>query len=54
MSDSEHSKDFDKIKDWYNKGLWKIKHVRAAVGKKITADEFKEITGKNYEDKSIS
>lgn len=49
MSDVvEHSKDFDKIKGWYDRGLWKVKHVRAAVGKKITADEFKEITGEDY------
>ena len=48
MSDIEHSKDFDKIKRWYGNGLWKVKHVRAAVGKKITVDEFKEITGEDY------
>ena len=48
MSDIEHSKDFDKIKRWYDNGLWKVKHVRAAVGKKITVDEFKEITGEDY------
>lgn len=48
MTDTEHSKDFDKIKRWYDNGLWKVKHVRAAVGKKITADEFKEITGVDY------
>ena len=51
MSDIEHSKDFDKINGWYDNGLWKNKHVRAAVGKKITADEFAEITGEIYEDK---
>jgi len=45
---TEHSKDFEKIKGWYEKGLWKVKHVRAAVGKKITADEFTEITGEDY------
>ena len=37
MYDIEHSKDFDKIKRWYDNGLWNVKHVRAAVGKKITA-----------------
>lgn len=48
MTETKHSKDFDKIKRWYDNGLWKVNHVRAAVGKKITADEFTEITGEKY------
>ena len=41
---------FKKIREYYNLGLWDEKHVRNAVLKgKITADEFRLITGKNYE-----
>lgn len=40
---------FQKIKDYYDKGLWNIEMVRNAVVKeKITAEEFKEITGEDY------
>ena len=47
----EHSKNFDKIKKYYEKGLWSIERVRAVVGKAlgITAQEFEEITGQPYE-----
>lgn len=45
------SKDFDKIKMYYDKGLWNIKMVENAVKKgKITEDEFYEITGVEYEE----
>ena len=44
------SKMFEKVKKYYDKGLWKIQAVRNAVVKGwITADEFKEITGEDYE-----
>lgn len=40
---------FPKIKDYYDKGLWDFEMVRNAVVKeKITAEEFKEITGEDY------
>lgn len=46
-----HSKDFEKIKQWYEKGIYKKTHVRVMVEKgKITAEEYKEITGEDYED----
>ncbi len=46
-----HSKDFDKIKQWYDKGIYKKSHVRMMVEKgKITAEEYKEITGEDYRD----
>lgn len=47
---SEHSKNFDKVKNYYDSGAWSIDRVYAVVGKKtgITADEYKEITGKDY------
>ena len=46
-----HSKNFEKIKGFYDKGLWSIERVRAVVGKHlgITAEEFTEITGEPYE-----
>ena len=47
---SEHSKNFEKIKGYYDKGLWDEARVRAVVGKPlgITREEFKEITGEDY------
>ena len=45
---AEHSKNFEKVKSYYEKGLWGIERVYAVVGKWITADEFKEITGSEY------
>jgi hypothetical protein len=47
----EHSKNFDKIKRWFDMKLWTEDRVRKAVTANppwITADEFKEITGKDY------
>ena len=43
-----HSKMFDKIKTWFDKGLWDINKVHDAVPKLITAEEFEEITGEPY------
>ena len=41
---------FEKIKRYYDKGLWNIQMVRNAVVKrKITAEEFEIITGQPYE-----
>lgn len=47
----EHSKNFEKIKHYYDTGLWSIERVKAVVGKRlgITAEEFEEITGQPYE-----
>ena len=47
----EHSKNFEKIKRYYDKRLWSIERVRAVVGKHlgITEAEFTEITGEPYE-----
>lgn len=44
----EHSKNFDKVKNYYERGMWSIERVRAAVGKWITPEEFEEITGEAY------
>ena len=44
-----HSEKFEMVKDFYDQGLWNEKKVRNAVVKGwITAEEFKEITGKDY------
>lgn len=39
----------EKVKGYYELGLWSEQRVRDAVAKNaITADEFKTITGKDY------
>lgn len=44
-----HSKNFEKIKKWYDDGVWNETRVRNAVVKgMITEEEFTEITGKEY------
>lgn len=46
----QHSPLFEKISDWYHNGFWSIKTLKVAVKtKRITADEFKEISGETYE-----
>lgn len=41
---------YDKVKDFYDNGLWNISRVRDAVEKDwITPEEFYEITGVKYE-----
>ncbi|MBR5780375.1 MAG: XkdX family protein [Bacteroidales bacterium] len=42
----EHSKNYDKVKYWYNMNMWDETRVRNAVEKGwITKAEFTEITG---------
>lgn len=43
-----HSKNFEKVKKYYDSGRWTLAMVRNAVGKWITEEEFKEITRKDY------
>lgn len=43
-----HSEKFGKVMNYYDLGLWNEDKVRAAVGKWITEEEFKEITGKDF------
>lgn len=51
----EHSKNFEKVKTYYLnylegiKPAWDLTKVRAAVGKWITEEEYREITGEDYE-----
>ena len=41
---------YQKIKEYYDKGLWNIEMVKNAVVKeKITPEQYKEITGDVYE-----
>lgn len=47
----EHSKNFQKVKDYYDRGLWSIDRVYNAVGKWITEAEYYEITGLTYPDR---
>jgi plasmid stability protein len=43
---NEHSKMFNRIKDWYETGVWSRKRVHDAVTKgKITEAEAREILG---------
>ncbi len=39
---------FDKIKFYYEEGLWDKQRVRNAVGKVITEEQYLEITGEIY------
>lgn len=41
---------FEKIKKWYEQGLWTEQMVHNAVPKLITEEQYREITQKNEED----
>ena len=43
-----HSKNFDKVKYYYDHGNWSKERVREAVGKWITEEEYREIVGEDY------
>ncbi len=42
------SKNYNKVKKYYDSGLWSLAMTRNAVGRWITAEEFTAITGKDY------
>lgn len=45
---------FDKIKSYYNSGMWSAEMVSNAVAKgKITESEYREITGESYSGGSV-
>ena len=48
---ANHSKNFEKFKKYYDKGLWTKEQLYLVVGKKtgITPEEYEEITGEKYE-----
>lgn len=43
-----YSKNYEKVKNYYGRELWDIEKVSRAVGKWITEEEYKEITGCVY------
>ena len=46
----EHSPKYEKVKGYYDKGLWNEEMVRNAVVKGwITEEEYREIVGEDYE-----
>ncbi|MDO5448958.1 MAG: XkdX family protein [Clostridia bacterium] len=50
VEEVQHSPKFSTVKGYYDSGKWAKKAVRNAVVKAwITADEYKEITGEDYE-----
>lgn len=42
-----HSPNFEKVKNYYDRGLWNETRVRNAVGRWITQEECDEILGTN-------
>lgn len=42
------SKNYEKVKNYYDKGLWNENRVYHAVDKWITPEEYEQITGKVY------
>lgn len=50
MSEAQHSKYFEIVKRDYDNGSWNLYRVKRAVIKGwITEEEYKEITGFEYE-----
>lgn len=45
---AKHSKNFEKVKIYYDDRIWNKTRVQNAVGKWITAQEYKEITQEDY------
>ena len=43
------SKNYEKVKGFYDAKLWSLGMVKNAVERWITAAEYQEITGKEYE-----
>lgn len=48
MAAKQVSKNYEKVNNYYQKGLWGIDKVFNAVGKWITEAEYKKITGYTY------
>lgn len=42
------SKNYNKVKDYYDSGLWSKAMVKNAVGRWITEEEYKLITSEDY------
>lgn len=57
MANNGHSKNFEKVKRYYNAGVWNEARVRNAVTNPasnpwITPEEYTEITGLPYEEEA--
>lgn len=48
------SKNYVKVKRYYDSRLWSVAMVNAAVGKWITAEEYEMITKKVYHEAEVS
>ncbi len=47
--ETEHSKNYGKVRGYYDGGYWNEARVKNAVTKSwITEDEYEEITGNRY------
>jgi len=44
---------FDRVKMYYDKGLWSKERVYNIVGKVITEEEYEQITGEPYSTKGL-
>ena len=46
-----HSKNFEKIRDWYHLGMWNKSRVHSVVNRTngITPEEYEEIVGEPFE-----
>lgn len=44
-----HSRNFDRVKRWFDSGFWNTDMVKNAVGRWITKKEYEEITGEPYD-----
>ena len=42
------SKNFEKVKNYYDNDIWSKERVYNAVRKWITTEEYKQITGEDY------
>lgn len=47
----DYSKNFDKVKKYFDDKLWDKRRVHLAVNRWITAAEYEEITDSKYEKK---
>nr|DAQ03157.1 MAG TPA: hypothetical protein [Caudoviricetes sp.] len=47
------SKNYAKVKRYYDSSLWSVAMVHTAVGKWITAEEYTTITGQTYESEVV-
>lgn len=48
--ETTHSKNFEKVKAYYDNGIWDKHRVHNAVGRWITPEEYEEITGEPYKE----